>query len=566
MNFYVYFCSVWLCIICVTFGLKIVNMYVMFVRKKLNKNGTCTVLLVTGERIAGKKNPVTITIKHFGTAKNKSQLRILLKQAEEYKAHLEATSSKTKALKIASDLDIKSCCSRNTGFTDVYGTIFDSIFNTLDLKPIAIQKLRDLAVMRIAAPASKHKTAKIAEEYGIECKVDSIYKFMDLLTIQVVNNIKKIIYEHSTKMLTEEKRTIDVLFYDLTTIYFETSTQDEIRDFGFSKDGKHTHVQIMLAVIVTTDGLPIDYKEFSGNAFEGHTLIPVLDEIKDQYNIGKIVLVADAALMNNVNLKELDNRGMKYIIAARIKNTKKDIKEKIFDIDAYETISSSGTSEDGCIEEIKARIINSGKGDFLISYHSTKRARKDEYDREKNLEKIKKHLNSTAKNKLTGALKKSYIKISKDCKIEIDQQKLELEKRYDGFFGLRTNIKNINPLAFLSSYRGLWQIEQTFRITKNSLEIRPVFHYNPRRIRAHFIICYIALALIRYVEFILKNQENSVTYEQLHLLLDRMRVVRLVDHKNDLFEFIEDPPPQLQTIYHALKIKWPKKFGYKSNL
>jgi transposase len=537
----------------------------MFIRKKINKNGSCTILLVSGERVAGKKNPVTRTIKHFGTARTKNKIKLLLKQAEEYKANLEDSSPKARILKIASDLDIKSCGSRNTGFADVYGAMFDSIFNTLDLKSASIQKLRDLVIMRIAAPASKHKTAKLAEEYGIDCKVDSIYKFMDLLTIPITNKIKKIVYEHTTKVLAEEKRTIDILFYDLTTIYFETSTQDEIRDFGFSKDGKHQHVQIMLAVIVTTDGLPIDYKEFSGNAFEGHTLIPVLDEIKEHYNIGKIVLVADAALMNNINLQELDNRGMKYIIAARIKNTKKNIKEKIFDIGTYETISRT-TDENGNVEEIKAKTIDSGNEDFLVTYHSTKRARKDEYDREKSLERIKKHINSTAKSKLTGALKKSYVKISKDCKIEIDQQKLELEKQYDGFFGLRTNINDLHPLEFLSSYRGLWQVEQTFRIAKSSLEIRPVFHYNPRRIRAHFSICYIALALVRYVEFILKRQENFITYEQLHLLLDRMRVVRLIDHKNDLFEFIEDPPLQLSSIYHALKIKWPKKFSCKPNL
>lgn len=522
-------------------------------------------MLVTGERVIGRKHPVPRIIRNFGSAKDKKKIALLIKQAKEYKSKLEIVSPKAKTLRIASDLDIKSCGSRNTGFADVYGSMFDSIFNPLDLKPSSIQKLRDLVIMRIASPASKHKTAKLAEEYGIDCKVDGIYKFMDLLTIPVANKIKKIVYEHTAKVLAEEKRTIDVLFYDLTTIYFETSTQDEIRDFGFSKDGKHQHVQIMLAVIVTTDGLLIDYKEFSGNAFEGHTLIPVLDEIKEQYNIGKIVLVADAALMNNINLQELDDRGMKYIIAARIKNTKKNIKEKILDIDAYEIISSTN-DETGSVEEIKARTIDSGKGDFLVTYHSTKRARKDEYDREKSLEKIKKHVNSTAKSKLTGALKKSYVKISKDCKIEIDQRKLELEKRYDGFFGLRTNIKNIHPLEFLSSYRGLWQIEQTFRIAKSSLEIRPVFHYNPRRIRAHFSICYIALALVRYVEFILKKQENSITYEQLHLLLDRMRVIRLVDYKNDLYEFIEDPPPQLPAIYQALKIKWPKKFGCKPNL
>ena len=537
----------------------------MFIRKKINKSGSYSILLITGERFIGKKHPVPRVIRNFGSAKDKKKITLLIKQAEEYKANLEASSPKAKTLKISSDLDIKSCRSYNTGFVDVYGPMFDSVFTTFDFKPTIVQQLRNLVMLRIATPASKLRTTQLSSEYKMDCKVDSVYKLMDRLTTPVIDKIKKIVYERSTQLVAEEKTTIDVLFYDLTTIYFETSTQDEIRDFGFSKDGKHQHVQIMLAAIVTTDGLPIDYKEFAGNAYEGHTLVPTLNEIKERYNIGKVILVADAALMNKINLQELDARGIKYIIAARIKNSKQDVKDAALDINTYKSINKT-INDDGQVEEIKAKIIDSGIGDFLVAYHSTKRARKDEYDRLKDLERIKKHINSTAKSKLTGSLKKSYVKVSKGCKIEIDQDKLDLERQYDGFFGLRTNIEEINPLEFLSSYRGLWQVEQTFRIAKSSLEIRPVFHYSPRRIRAHFSICYMALALIRYVSFKLKKQDAYIPHEQLHLLLDRMRVMQIIDHKNDLFELAEDPPPQLLPIYCALKIKWPKKFGSRPNL
>lgn len=537
----------------------------MFIRKKTNKSGSCSILLVTGERVIGKKHPIPRVIRNFGSAKDKKKITILIKQAEAYKANLEISSPKAKTLKIASDMDIKSCRSYNTGFADVYGPMFDSIFTRLDFKPTIAQQLRNLVMLRIAAPASKLRTTQLSSEYGVDCKVDSIYKLMDRLTAPVIDKIKKIVYEHSIQLVAEEKATIDVLFYDLTTIYFETSTQDEIRDFGFSKDGKHGHVQIMLAAIVTTDGLPIDYKEFAGNVYEGHTLIPTLNEIKKRYNIGKIILVADAALMNKINLQELDNRGIKYIIAACIKSSKQDIKDAVLDINTYKSINKT-TTDDGQVEEIKAKIIDSGIGDFLVAYHSTKRARKDEYDRLKDLERIKKHINSTAKSKLTGSLKKSYVKVGEGCKIEIDQNKLDLEKQYDGFFGLRTNIEEINPLKFLSSYRGLWQVEETFRIAKSTLEIRPVFHYSPRRIKAHFSICYMALALVRYVAFKLKKQATYIPHEQLHLLLDKMRIMRIIDHRNDLFELAEDPPPQLLPIYQALKIKWPKKFGYRPNL
>jgi hypothetical protein len=171
-------------------------------------------------------------------------------------------------------------------------------------------------------------------------------------------------------------------------------------------------------------------------------------------------------------------------------------------------------------------------------------------------------LNSTAKSKLTGRLKKSYVKISKGCKIEIDQEKLNLEAQYDGFFGLKTNIKEANSLDILNSYRGLWQVEQTFRIAKSNLEIRPVYHYTPRRIRAHFLICYTALALIRHVEFILNMKGLKIPPEQFYLLLNRMRKVQVIDANNDLFEFLENPPEELIPAYNALEIKWHKKFNF----
>ena len=111
--------------------------------------------------------------------------------------------------KIASDLDIKFCRSYNIGFVDVYGSMFDSVFTTLDFKPIITQQLRNLVMLRIAAPASKLRTMQLSSEYGMDCKVDSIYKLMDRLTTPVIDKIKKIVYEHSTQLVAKEKTTID---------------------------------------------------------------------------------------------------------------------------------------------------------------------------------------------------------------------------------------------------------------------------------------------------------------------------------------------------------------------
>lgn len=531
----------------------------MFIRKKPNPSGSTSVLLVRGERIAGKKHSVSRIVKNFGSTDNDVALQALIQQAETYKANIEAISPKARVLKLVSDLDINSCRSYNTGFSDIYGTMFDKVLSGLNVSASLKDKLRNLLTMRIAAPASKLKTSKLALEYNINLNVDTIYKSMDQITSAVIDDAKKIIYEHTKQLLVKQKITTDVLFYDLTTLYFETSNPNELCDFGFSKDGKHQHVQIMLAVIVTKDGLPIDYKEFPGNCYEGHTLIPVLNSLEERFNIDNVVLVADAALMNNINLKELDQRSIKYIIAARIKNADKETKSTILETDSYEIIKTI-TNNDGSKDQIKAKVIDL-KEDQLVAYHCSKRARKDEHDRDKALEKIKKYIHSSAKNRLTGSLRKPYVKITKSSKIGIDLDKFNKEKQYDGFFGLRTNIKQPNPIELLSSYHGLWQVEQTFRIAKTNLEIRPVFHYTPDRIKAHILICYMALALVRYVEFTLKINDHHIPYEQLHLLLSRMWRVRITDSNKMLFEITEDPPPELIPVYKALKINWPNKFN-----
>ena len=263
-------------------------------------------------------------------------------------------------------------------------------------------------------------------------------------------------------------------------------------------------------------------------------------------------------------------RAIKILVASittalTVLNVSKKMKEQILDIKTYANISKTINADDKLNEEICAKTIATDDGDFIIAYHSTKRARKDEHDRNKDLERIIKHVNSTAKSKLTGSLRKSYVKISKDCKITIDQKKLEATTQFDGFFGLRTNLENANPLEFLGTYRGLWQVEQTFRIAKTNLEIRPVFHYSPRRIKAHFLICYMALALVRYTEFTLKNSGQHIPYEQFHQMLDRMRKVQIIDTKNELFEMLEDPPTEMVSAYRALKIKWPKRFSNQPN-
>jgi len=241
----------------------------MFIRKKTNKTGTTSIMLVRGDRVAGKKHPISRMIRNFGTTADKTELESLIAQAEAYRVYLLANAPQTsRTLRLTSDVDLKFCRSFNIGFNDVFGCFFDKIFHVLALKPHHLIEFKKLIIMRIASPASKRKTTRLACDFGFELNLENVYKLMDRLDDRIIAQIKQAIYQHTNHLLSKHKQNIDVLFYDLTTVYFETSSQDTLRDFGFSKDGKHQHVQIMLAVIVTKSGLPIDYEEFKGNTYE----------------------------------------------------------------------------------------------------------------------------------------------------------------------------------------------------------------------------------------------------------------------------------------------------------
>jgi transposase len=535
----------------------------MFIRKKANKGGSYSIMLLTGERVPGKKHVVSRMVKNFGSATTEQELEALIQEAESYKTQLEARlPKKIKTLKINADIDLLSCRHYHPGFLDVYGCLFDQTFGQLALKSDALQQLRELVVLRVATPNSKRATVIQAEDYGIDVTLNCTYRLMDRLTPAFIDDIKQAARQRTVSLLAEQKRSVTILFYDLTTLYFETSSQDELRNFGFSKDGKHQHVQIMLAVIVTEEGLLIDYEEFPGNCYEGHTLLPVITKLQTRYRVEKAILVADAALMNKINLQELTANNIYYVIAARIKNMKKEVKQALLHNEYYSPIHTICDEQGAVVDNVQAKKIALETGDSLIAYHSSKRARKDAWERQKDLEKIKYYLQSTGKSKLTSRLKKTYVVIRKDCAIEINPEKLKLEEAYDGFFGLQTNIENPDPKQLLSAYRGLWQVEQTFRIAKSNLEIRPIFHFTPRRIRAHLAICYMALALIRQAQFILKHQGLPLSAEQLHTLIAKMCVVQIKDHAQQLFEITQDHPPDLLHLYKILNIPWRKRFAY----
>lgn len=332
-----------------------------------------------------------------------------------------------------------------------------------------------------------------------------------------------------------------IIWMNLTTIYFENNTRSDLKEFGFSKDGKSQHVQINLALIVTEFGLPIGYEVFKGNLYEGKTLLPVLKQLRDRYRITEGTIVADSAMLSTDNLKALTQNQFHYVVAARIKNVKSAMRKQVVSSEGYIPLN----------DDLRYKVIAT-EAQTLVVYYSEKRARKDQYDQELSLRHIEKFIGTSAKGKFRGVLKKSYVTLNQQSVIALDQKKLEEASQLDGYFGFYTNTE-LSPEEVIAQYRGLWQVEQSFRITKHNLSIRPVYHYTDRRIKAHFALCFLALALIRTVEHLLRQAGNAVAIETLHQMLSTVKSVQLISGQQEL-QIIQDLPKEVLNLYQLLGI------------
>jgi len=271
---------------------------------------------------------------------------------------------------------------------------------------------------------------------------DKIYRFLDELQSEYKEKVEKIAFEHTKKIL---KGNIAVVFYDMTTLYFETEDEDDLRKIGFSKDGKFQNPQIMLGLLVGENGYPIGYDIFKGNTFEGHTLLPILEQIQKKYNLEKPIVAADAGLLSKDNLKKLAKKKYKYIIGARIKNETSGIKENI--------LKEAKEIKNGDSFTLK----KSDKTRLIVTY-SDKRARKDEYNREKGLRKLKIRvgIGKLTKQSINNRGYNKFLTLEGSIKVQIDGDKIKEDEKWDGLKGYFTNTR-FSPKRIVENYAHLWQ-------------------------------------------------------------------------------------------------------------
>lgn len=403
------------------------------------------------------------------------------------------------------------------GIPDIFGKIYEELgFDKLltgsnnDADWNAI--LKAMVLSRLASPQSKLASAQfISDVFDIKIPIHKIYRMLDLLAD--ANNRVQSIVAQRTRALFHDK--VDVLFFDVTTLYFESIVRDELKNFGFSKDCKFNQSQVTMALVTTEEGMPIAYKLFPGNTYEGHTLLEIAQSLKAQFNVGDMVLVADRAMFTRENLALMDNMGMRYVVAAKLRTLPKQKQHEIL---------SSRIFKASCISD-EFHWVNEfcHEGRRLIVTYSSQRAAKDASDRSRNLDRLVKKMDKTGEIPSAKLVNnngtKKFLKLGQDAS-KIDQTKIARDQEWDGLHGVITNQDEASAKEILERYRGLWQIEEAFRINKHSLKMRPIYHWSPRRIQAHISLCYLAYTVAKHASHQLKKNNIKMSLEEMrrHLM------------------------------------------------
>ena len=546
----------------------------MFIRIKISPNSPNRAVQIVESHRDGNKVKQRI-VRHVGTALNDDEVKRMVELAEHIKASMEegsqpglfspeemaeiAIQARNRQTEEALPVDLKKLREQQrmiVGIHEVYGRIyeelgFNKVFPNPKRKPAAIKNLFHIVMGRIANPVSKMSTViDLSDNFGVELSLPSVYRMMEQIDDKVVSNVQQQAYRAACGIF---KQSINVLFYDCTTLYFESFTEDELKEDGYSKDMKFNQPQVLLALLVTEHGLPIGYEVFPGSQYEGYTLEKAVKKIEEDYQINEIVFVADSAMLSEDNLQLLESMGKKYIVGARLKNMSKKNQDKILDKNDYRKLSNPDDKYEYSIKEIAV-----DDRRLIVSYNE-KNAKKDAFDREKSIGRLLAKLKNNKNNPsdlISNFGYKKFLKITGDATVEVNQEKIEREKLWDGLHGVMTNHPDLTPEQIIQQYHGLWQVEQCFRISKYDLKIRPIFHWTPQKIKAHIAICFMALTCVRYLHYRTKTQYVPLSEQNIRQQLLSVQISVLKHQQSKILYGIPSPIKQdIKKIYQIMGLK-----------
>ena len=503
----------------------------MYLKKSKYKNGRTFLSINESYR-----DPVS------KTNKNRSVMKIgylddLAGKYDDPVAHFKALAAKmteenesqnimTLKIDTATHMDKNEDNVKNLGYI-----ILSKIYHELEIDKYLLSRQRSakfryntnsimqlLVFARIIYPGSKLYAFNCKEAFfeRFDFKLEEVYRSLSFFS-EHKEALQLWMHE---RVLKKYSRDTSLVYYDLTNYYFETDQQDGFRMKGVCKEHRPDPI-VQMGLFMDRKGIPVSYKLFAGNEADCMTLRPMISETARNYSLGRIIVVADKGVISSDNIWYTLSARNGYVFSYSVRKSDKAFKDYVLDQDGYRWNKDKTFKIKSRLEPRTIKVTSSRGGKICkqveekqVIVYSDKYAEKARHDREQAIQKAKDLIKNPSRYDRAasyGAAK--YIKnlvfdkdtgeIMEDAKnlLVFDEEKLKDEAVYDGYYAIVTSEIDMGDNEILDIYHGLWKIEETFKITKSTLETRPVYVSLKDHIEAHFLTCFIALVLVRLLEF-----------------------------------------------------------------
>jgi len=386
-----------------------------------------------------------------------------------------------------------------------------------------------------------------------EIEVQHLYRAMDFL-LEANEQIQKDVFFGVANVFNLE---VDLIYFDTTSTYFETETADDFRKHGHSKDRRPDLPQTVIGLAVTREGIPVRCWCWPGNTAD----MSIIEEVKKDltgWNLGRVITVCDRGFVSEDNLRVLQQAGGHYIIGEKMRNGKKDAELALSTAGRYQTVKEN--------LEVKEIIVGNGEArKRYVLVRNPKQLVKDQESRRELLEKLAAEIKAAGADK-PGPHNKAtcqliahpsygrYLRRLKNGAVKIDKAKVKAEEKLDGKYLILTSDDTISSEDVALGYKQLIDVETAFRTLKSTLELRPVYHRLEERIRAHVLLCWLALLLVRVTEY-----ETGESWLKVRQELEKMHLGHFEHKKGFVCQRTELTNRQIN-YFKTLKIKEPPRF------